>query len=268
MKVKRTVKILRVLVLVLILQSISPVLGVNSSTSANDNTYRLAVSGNPSDAELQQLYNLLPAATTIVDRAIESLSKGLAGLEPGERESLLRYYDPAGTGEIDEAYVSQVLENYRRIRAQLNKLTRVEYETDSEMCDLQRLYYTDLVSIHICPYAATETRTERLARQWVHELVHISLLVVDRPYYQPVSTAYAALTPRGSWTSQIPLIGPILREIAHNDTLYHPDAYARYAAALVAEPQPEPAPAPQPVVISSGEDVVDMAVLRHQNAID
>ena len=125
-----------------------------------------------------------------------------------------------------------------------------------------RLYYTDLVRVHVCPYFATETREERMARQWVHELTHIALLVVDRSYYQPTSIAYAALTPRGSWTAQLPLIGPILREIAHSDTLYHPDAYARFAAALVAEPRAEPGPAPP--VLPSAEGVVDMAILRHQ----
>jgi hypothetical protein len=150
---------------------------------------------------------------------------------------------------------------------QFSKVTRVEFEAESENCDLMRLYYTDLVKIHVCPYFATETRDERMARQWVHELTHIALLVVDRPYYQPVSTAYAALTPRGSWTAQIPLVGPILREIVHNDTLYHPDAYARFAAAPVAEPQAESSPSPQPTIVPSGEGVVDMAILRHQSII-
>lgn len=231
MKVKRTNRILGVLVLVLIMQSISPALAMSS------NTYRLVVSGDASDAELWQLYNLLPAATTMVDRAIESLSKGWSGMEPAERVEFLRYYDPAGTGEIDEAFVSQVLGNYRRIRAQMGRLTRVEFEVESENCNLMRLYYTDLIKIHVCPYFATETRDARTARQWVHELAHIALLVVDRPYYYPTSTAYAALTPRGSWTAQLPLVGPVLREIAHSDTLYHPDAYARFAAAMVTEPQ-------------------------------
>ena len=95
-------------------------------------------------------------------------------------------------------------------------------------------------------------------------LAHIALLVVDRPYYQPTSSTYAALTPRGSWTAQIPLIGPLLREIAHNDTLYHPDAYTRFAAALVAERQAESTSTPPPAAVVSGEGVADLAVLRHQ----
>jgi hypothetical protein len=43
------------------------------------------------------------------------------------------------------------------------------------------------------------------------------------------------MTPRGSWTSQLPIVGPVIREIVANDTLYHPDAYAHFA--LVASGQ-------------------------------
>jgi hypothetical protein len=64
----------------------------------------------------------------------------------------------------------------------------------------------------------------------------MSLLVVDRPYFHKntYSTRYQALTPRGPWTAQLPLLGPLFREIAHSDTLYHPDAYAWFAIELVA----------------------------------
>jgi hypothetical protein len=59
--------------------------------------------------------------------------------------------------------------------------------------------------------------------------------VKDRPYYRPTSKFYAELTPRGSWTSQLPIVGPVIREIVASDTLYHPDAYAHFA--LVASGQ-------------------------------
>jgi hypothetical protein len=60
----------------------------------------------------------------------------------------------------------------------------------------------------------------------------MALLVVDRPYYDPrsYSSMYNALTPRGSWATQIPVVGHILRELAQSDTLYHPDAYSWFAA--------------------------------------
>lgn len=62
-------------------------------------------------------------------------------------------------------------------------------------------------------------------------MVHISLLINDRAYYQEGDSRYLALTPRGHWTAELPLIGRILREVARADTLYHPDAYAHFAGA-------------------------------------
>ena len=63
----------------------------------------------------------------------------------------------------------------------------------------------------------------------IHEFGHIALLSKDRPYYRPTSKLYAELTPRGSWASQLPGIGPVIREVVASDTLYHPDAYAHFA---------------------------------------
>jgi hypothetical protein len=36
--------------------------------------------------------------------------------------------------------------------------------------------------------------------------------------------------------SQIPVIGPVNRELLANDTLYHPDAYAHFAVAMSDRP--------------------------------
>jgi hypothetical protein len=184
-----------------------------------------------------------------------------------EREQFLRFFDPANTGDIDGQFLSQVLDNYRQIRAKFDKRLTFEFETEGQMCDLMRLYYTDLFKIHVCPYFKTETRNNRMARQLVHEMTHVALLVVDRPYYYPTSTAYAALTPRGLWTAQIPVVGPLFRELAHSDTLYHPDAYARFAAELVAEPEAEPRPSRETSTSSSAEGVVDMAILRQERFV-
>jgi hypothetical protein len=62
----------------------------------------------------------------------------------------------------------------------------------------------------------------------------MALLVVDRPYYDPksYSSLYNDLTPQGSWVTQIPVIGHLIREINHNDTLYHPDTYAWLATEI------------------------------------
>ena len=54
--------------------------------------------------------------------------------------------------------------------------------------------------------------------------------------YNPATEEYSTLTLRGSWTAQLPLIGPIFRELARGDTLYHPDAYAHFAVAVSGQP--------------------------------
>ena len=103
------------------------------------------------------------------------------------------------------------------------------YAPDNDNCDGQRLYFTDLSRLIVCPYFFQEDNELRKAHTLIHEIAHIALIVADRPYYRPTSKKYAALTPNGSWTTELPLVGPVLREILRGDTLYHPDAYAHFA---------------------------------------
>ena len=67
-------------------------------------------------------------------------------------------------------------------------------------------------------------------------MTHIALRVKDRPYYRPTSKAYAELTPKGSWLNELPVIGPVIREVVASDTLYHPDAYAHFTIAVSVQP--------------------------------
>ena len=94
-----------------------------------------------------------------------------------------------------------------------------------------RLYYTNFISIYICPYFLEEDSVERKARNLIHEVAHQVLLALDRSYYDPKSYSahYHDLMPRGSSYTKIPVIGHIIREIQRSDTLYHPDAYAWFA---------------------------------------
>lgn len=64
--------------------------------------------------------------------------------------------------------------------------------------------------------------------------IFLALLGTDRPYCDPksYSSQYNALTPKGSWLTEIPVIGYLVREIAHTDTLYSPDTYAWFAAEM------------------------------------
>ncbi len=184
---------------------------------------------NSDEAIVQQVQSLVPVSLHMVDSAIAVLSKGWAGMTPTERHVFRRFYDPADTGDIDEAFVKTVLNNYEQIQEEYSDTFVIEFETNSEMCRNMRLFYTDLIKVHACPYLNAEENVNRGAREFVHELAHKALLVVDRPYYTPNSTRYAALKPRGHWSAQVPFIGRIFREIAHRDTLYHPDAYSHFA---------------------------------------
>jgi hypothetical protein len=172
----------------------------------------------------------------MIDQAMAVLAQGWSGMGPQEKEVFLNLYDPASTGNVDETFVQSVLGNYQQIRRTLEKNIHVSFEPDHDLCDGKRLYFTDLVSLHVCPYFFTETSDTRKARTLIHENTHIALRVKDRPYYRPTSKAFAELTPRGPWTTQLPLIGPIVREIVASDTLYHPDTYAHFALAMSGQP--------------------------------
>lgn len=184
----------------------------------------------------QQIQAIIPMSEQLVDGAIAVLSKGWSGMSPAEREAFLALYDPAGTGEIDEGFVEEVLVNYQIIQEELSREIAVVYEPEDKKCVDMRLYYTDLIKLYVCPYYLTEKDEIRKARTLIHEMAHKALLVMDRPYYRPTNEAYAQLTPNGSWMAQLPVVGPVIREIQHSDTLYHPDAYAHFTVAVSGRP--------------------------------
>jgi hypothetical protein len=188
--------------------------------------------GNANTIVDQQVQAIIPTSEQLVDGAIAVLSKGWKGMSPAEREAFLALYDPAGTGVIDEEFVAAVLVNYRKIREELDGEMAVVYESNNNQCEGMRLYYTDLIKLHVCPYYLTEKDELRKARTLIHEMAHMALLVTDRPYYRPTNEAYAQLTPNGSWMAQLPVIGPVIRELQGRDTRYHPDAYAHFTMAV------------------------------------
>lgn len=172
-------------------------------------------------------------SSAMVNKAVEVLSKGLNGLNEAEWEAFQRFYDPGHTGEIDQEFVESVVHNYQRIGRGLDGRPSLIYEPNSRFCQGMRLYYTDFSNIHVCPYVLIDTRDSRLARDLMHEVAHMTLFVLDRAYYYPNFTPYESLTPRGYWTARLPLVGHLFRELARADTLYHPDAYSHFAAALM-----------------------------------
>jgi hypothetical protein len=171
---------------------------------------------------------LIPIGIQKVEKAISVLSPGWTSMNAAQKAKFNQYFDPSGSG-VHEQFVRDVLNNYRRIRREFDNDLTVECETSASLCTGGRLYYTYWGNVHVCPYFSKETNVVRKQRDFVHELTHNALLAVDRPYYAPNSRAYAELTPRGSWTGQIPVFGQIFRFISRSDTLNAPDAYSFFA---------------------------------------
>lgn len=169
----------------------------------------------------------------MVEEAISVLSQGWSSMSPEEHQLFLRYYDPGNTGEVDEAFVLELLGNYHKIQERLIRQIEFVPQPNSSRCVMMTLYYTDFSKVYICPYILEETNHQRIARDLVHEVAHMAMVLFDRPYYYPNYSEYQKLTPRGHWSGRLPIIGPILREILRQDTLYHPDAYSKYAVDLV-----------------------------------
>ena len=179
-----------------------------------------------------ELKDIGQLSVAMLDETIGVLDKGWANMDDIERAAFLRLYDPSCTGEIDQSFVTAVRENYMQIRHALQDDIPVHYEPQSKLCEGMRLYYTDLLTVHVCPYFLVEENDRRKARTFIHEHAHIALLVVDRPYFRQDSKDYAQLTPRGLQAARLPVIGPVIREVTATDTLYHPDAYAHFAMAV------------------------------------
>lgn len=216
MRKKISSQTITILCSLIILQAILP----TSAQAANLSTDGSAI--------LQEVRSLIPSSIQMIDNALSVLDQGWSGMTPSQREQFSRIFDPGNTGQIDDHYVEKVKSNYMKIRQRLDGNFVIEFAENSVMCVGQRLYYTDFIKIYICPYYLSEHREERKLRTLIHEVAHMALLVVDRPYYDPksYSSQYNALSPQGSWVTQIPVVGHLIREISHSDTLYHPDTYA------------------------------------------
>jgi hypothetical protein len=207
----------------IILKVISPGMATGSSpeNESTDESRQIA----------QEISAIIPLSVKMVDEATAGLADGLSALSTDQRAAFLRLYDPSETGEVDDEFVAAVVDNYEKIGDALEREIVTTYESSSDMCEGKRLYYTDLVKIHVCPYFNVEDNVNRKARALVHEITHKALLVTDRHYFRPTSKAYLTLTPKGPWTAQLPIVGKLFRELAHSDTLFHPDAYAHFAVA-------------------------------------
>jgi hypothetical protein len=213
---------LTALIVTIIIRSISPALAAGAPTHEANAT-----------ATINRVHAVVPEGIQMVDQTIAILSKGWDKMGAAEQALFLQYYDPANTGTVDSEFVNEVLENFVIIRQKFDAGFAVKFAADNNQCKGMRLYYTNFISVFACPYLETEENTSRIARDLVHEVAHIALKVLDREYYHETSSAYKALTPRGHWAAELPLVGYLFSEIDRADTLHNPDTYAKFAADLV-----------------------------------
>ena len=220
MSTRKVKALVLIITIAIVLKVLVPVVFADDSSQGMNQTVQF---------DLQN--NTTPTSVQMVDQAIASLSNGWSGMSQAQQEAFLTLYDPSDSGQIDDTFIATVSTNFHKIKASLQDRINISYEADSGQCIDMRLYYIDLVTLHVCPYFYEEENEVRKARTLVHEMAHKALLVTDRAYYRPTSRDYKELTPYGSWANQLPVVGRIIREIVRDDTLYHPDAYAHYALA-------------------------------------
>jgi hypothetical protein len=177
-----------------------------------------------------------------VRRAINALAKGWKGMDPADQALFRQYFDPAGSGEIDEGFVNDVRGNYQRILGYMSSLafdcdptSKTICGSGSKWCVGGRLMWTCFGALHICPNAYPTADDTFKIETMIHESVHNALHTTDREY--ATSKEFSRLKPRGggilSFLSNIPVIGALFRLFRSNsDTLYNPDSYARFAIEL------------------------------------
>lgn len=181
-------------------------------------------------------------AMSDVDQAMTVLGRGWENMHSFERDLFRRYFDPAGSGEVNESFVRDVRSHYGAIRQGLNDLTFNCHQgrstvcgSSSRWCTAGRLAWTCFGTVYVCPEWEHETDFRRKVRDLIHETAHNALATTDREY--ATSSDFSRLRPRGSgilsFLSQLPVLGILFRQFtANNDTLYNPDSYAYFADGL------------------------------------
>jgi hypothetical protein len=174
-----------------------------------------------------------------VDRAIQSLAKGWRQMAPADKASFSKFFDPAGSGEIDEGFANEVRSNFLRIRRYMSSLSfdcdpnsKTLCGSGQRWCVGGRVMWTCFGALHVCPKAYATADESFKMETMIHESVHNALHTTDREY--STSKNFKRLKPRGSgflaFLSKIPIIGAIFRLFrSNNDTLYNPDSYAGFA---------------------------------------
>jgi hypothetical protein len=177
-----------------------------------------------------------------VNGAIRALANGWQRMSPADKAVFQKFFDPGGSGEIDEGFVKDVRRNFERIRRYMSALrfdcdptSRTICGTSDKWCIGGRLMWTCFGALHVCTNAYPSADDSFKIETMIHESVHNALHTTDREYAD--SKDFSRLTPRGSgilsFLSNIPIIGVVFRLFRSNrDTLNNPDSYARFATEL------------------------------------
>ena len=196
---------------------------------------------NPSN--IQDVRTAIREALEDIQAAIRVLSKGLSGMSATERDTFNKFFDPSSSG-VDQRFVGDVLSNYRRIQAEMNRDYSIQCETATDptcasappgshvggyVPPLVFRFFGFHTDVHVCPGFFGDPQPTQV-RTIIHETTHNAIVAEDRPYAQDPN--YARMTPRGSLAGQIPLIGPIITVALRRDTLNAPDAYACFALTI------------------------------------
>ncbi len=181
-----------------------------------------------------------PVALGHVDRAITALAPGWNRMAPADQASFRTYFDPAGSGEIDDGFVRDVRGNYQTIRSYMSSLTFDCNPASWSLCGTSRslcrpdgnLMWTCFGAVHVCPGPYRTATDDFKVETMIHESTHNALHTTDREYSR--SANFSRLRPRGGlgWRilRNIPIFGYFFRLIrASNDTLYNPDSYSGFA---------------------------------------
>lgn len=178
-----------------------------------------------------------------LDRAITSLDPGWKKMAPADKAAFNQYFDPAGSGDVDEGFVRDVRQKYRFIRVNMRSL-RFDCDpssltlcgTSKRWCTGGRLMWTCFGALHVCSAAYKAATPDFKIETIIHESVHNALLTTDRAYSN--EAGFKKLKPRGGgfWGSvlnflgKIPVLGILFRSLpGNNDTINNPDSYAGYA---------------------------------------
>jgi hypothetical protein len=184
-----------------------------------------------------------PVALQNVSAAIASLTPGWTRMAPADKANFSRWFDPAGTGDVDDGFVRDVRANFAKIHSYMSSLT-FDCKPDSgslcgnskKWCVGGRLMWTCFGNLHVCTDAYRNTTDEQFKIEtMIHESTHNALHVTDRAYSNRAEFAKLRPRPGGilGFLANIPILGglfrPLVKLLGSSDTLYNPDSYARYA---------------------------------------